>query len=416
MCPRPPASLRRFAARGCLRSPAPGLLSVSLSLLAAAFVSLPATDASAQGATGATPTKKAVAPGAKKGGKAGPKNPGKKGKGATPAADPATTVAPTTTPETTPTATTDPTAPGPTAAADTTTPTEATPAPEPTSTESIDPDKPSGWLFDGDVGIPKLKSNESSLAFDVNAGYLGRHWGVGFYASLYNYALQSDARLSQTSRSRYGIDLRYLSGSYADDVRYEGKLEMNTGSFSTSTINTDINAAAGDTGIELSGISRITALVGRRARVSDTTQYKLQLGAGSQFDTYARSGTGGAELSLSTSFRLLARGQARYALLPEKLHLRGEGEVSTFEIRRIGTFAGGDSSQQAGADPTKVITFRENDVKLRLFADLKLLSFAGLMPGAFAGVDYIGVSGDTGSTSALIPIFGVGLINATAKD
>jgi hypothetical protein len=411
MCPRPPASLLRLvsARSGAVRG---RHVLVSLSLLGGALGTLPAATAFAQ-APGQS--KATAAPTKKAGAKKDTKGAGTKGKGTTGAADPATTAAPTTPPEATPTS--EPTtAPGPTADAAAASPTDTPPPAEPVTTESVDPDKPSGWLFDGDVGIPKLKSNESSLAFDVNAGYLGRHWGVGFYASLYNYALQSDTRLSQTSRSRYGLDVRYLSGSLADDVRYEGKLEINSGAFSTSTVNTDINAAAGDTGIELSTISRITALVGRRARVNDGLQYKLQLGAGSQFDGYSRSGTGGAELSISTSFRLLGRGQLRYALLPEKLHARLEGEVSTFEIRRIGTFAGGDSSQQAGTDPTAVVTFRENDVKLRLFADLKLLSFAGLMPGAFAGVDYIGVSGDTGSTSALIPIFGVGLINATAKD
>lgn len=405
MCPRPPASLRLV----------PRTRLAALTALASVLVLSVAGSAAAQGTK---PVPAAKKPAAKKDPKAQPgKTPAGTGTAKTDPAAPTTaadTTAPTTTATPDPVMEPPPTAAGPTADAASTGTTETAP---PASTESIDPDKPSGWLFDGDIGIPKLKSNETSLAFDVNGGYLGRHWGFGFYASQYNYALQSDARLSQTSRSRYGLDVRYLSGSYADDVRYEGKLELNTGAFSTATVNTDINnTTPGDTGIELSTISRLTGLIGRRARVSDATYYKLQIGAGSQFDSYSRSGTGGAELSLSTTFRLLARGQLRYSLFPEKLHTRLEGEVSTFEIRRIGTFAGGDTSQQAGTDPTAVVTFRENDVKLRLFADLKLLSFAGLMPGAFAGVDYIGVSGDTGSTSALIPIFGVGLINATAKD
>ena len=51
-----------------------------------------------------------------------------------------------------------------------------------------------------------------------------------------------------------------------------------------------------------------------------------------------------------------------------------------------------------------------------MFGDIEKLSFAGLMPDAFVGLDYIRVSGDDRSTSALIPIVGVGLINATPKE
>lgn len=169
---------------------------------------------------------------------------------------------------------------------------------------------------------------------------------------------------------------------------------------------------------ENSSISRLTLLLGRRARVSEAFRHKLSLGGGSQFDTYFRAASGNdagqPELDLRTTVRFLARAEARYAVVPETLALRPEVEIATFEIRRLPTFVGG-SDAQGGAAPAVQVS-RENDVRLRLFADVQKLSFGGLMPGAFVGLDSISVSGDAGSTSAVIPIFGVGLINAKPKE
>lgn len=350
----------------------------------------------------------------------GGKAPAAKGKGkGNPKTPPPTTAAdatpPTTAPTTAPATPTEPTPPPPPAEAANTTAPEAAPPAE-------DPDKPAGFLFDGDVGIPKLKSNETSLAFDLHLGYQWRHFGIGGYASMYNYGLQSDARLTSTQRVRYGLEARYLTGLRSDDVRYEIKVEANAGAFNTTTIDTGNtgNGGFGQSGFstENSSISRLTLLLGRRARVSEAFRYKLSVGAGSQFDTYFRAASGNdagePELDLRTTVRFLARAEARYAVVPGALDIRPEAEFTTFEIRRLPTFVGANDAQN-GAVPA-VAVLRENDFRLRLFADVEKLSFGGLMPGAFVGLDYVAVSGDAGSTSALIPIFGVGLINTKPKD
>lgn len=103
----------------------------------------------------------------------------------------------------------------------------------------------------------------------------------------------------------------------------------------------------------------------------------------------------------------------RYNVLPSLLAARLESEASSFQIRRVSFFAGGSASDAGGLDVTE---FRETDASIHLFADIEKLSFLGLMPGVFGGIDYIAVSGADKSTSALIPIFGVGLVNTDPKD
>jgi hypothetical protein len=200
--------------------------------------------------------------------------PGAASSAASPAAPPATTTAPAAT----------------TAPAEPTSPARDEPAPPPAEAP-----RSAGWTFDGNLGLPRLQSNETSLAFDVNAGYLGEHWGFGAYASSYTYALQQDGTLNSTSKVRFGLEARYLSGQLADEVRYEVKIEANSGAFNTTYLSfptTTTGSGTSSFSTENSTLNRFSLLLGRRARLSEALRYKIAVGAGLQTDTYFRSGSG----------------------------------------------------------------------------------------------------------------------------
>ena len=50
------------------------------------------------------------------------------------------------------------------------------------------------------------------------------------------------------------------------------------------------------------------------------------------------------------------------------------------------------------------------NVGLRVAADWTSMQMMGLAPSAFAGVDYLSASGDSGSNTTMVPMAGIGLI------
>ena len=99
--------------------------------------------------------------------------------------------------------------------------------------------------------------------------------------------------------------------------------------------------------------------------------------------------------------------RARYAIAPGTLALRLRSDLSYASVTRT-QFAVDTDDLNAALAPE---TFKLIESNNRIFGDLELLAFAGIVPNAFIGLDVFAMTGDAGSTSTLVPLAGVGLSN-----
>lgn len=270
---------------------------------------------------------------------------------------------------------------------------------------------PSPWRYAGGVGVPKLASGAFRLVGDGALGYAKEHWGLQGALAFASYATSSQQAFSSTSRNSGGVETWWEPGAPDDRLRYELRGELGYASYATTYIMTGDAATTGN-GFqsETSGMTRATALAGARYHASPVLEASFLGGLGYQGESYSTASDAGAGVSLSSTARYTARLGASWAAMPDKLHVRARSDIGYYAITRTRLVV--DSAASTAGDPLQRESFKQLEMNNRLFGDLPSYTFAGLMPSLFVGLDVMRLSGDAGSASTVVPLAGIGFVNA----
>lgn len=266
-------------------------------------------------------------------------------------------------------------------------------------------DRASPWTYSAEVGVPKLAGSEFKLVGAGALGYHGESKGVAAQLAFASYATQSSQAVASTSRNSFGLQGWWQLSDAKEPTRVELRGELGYASYGTVYI--PISDTAGELLTEFSGMSRLSALIGGTRDVDGQLSVNALVGLGVQSESYSTSSGTGIDASTSTSARGLGRIGARYRIAPDQVTLRLNADLSYASVTRT-QFAVDTEDLGAVLEPE---TFRLIESNNRLFGDLELLSFAGVVPNAFLGLDVLAINGDAGSSSTVVPLVGVGLSN-----
>lgn len=277
-------------------------------------------------------------------------------------------------------------------------------ASHPTTATTNDSDA-SPWTYSAEVGVPKLAGSEFKLVGAGALGYHGESKGVAAQLAFASYATQSSQAVASTSRNSFGVQGWWQLSDPKEPTRVELRGELGYASYGTVYI--PISDTAGELLTEFSGMSRLSALIGGTRDIDGQLSVNALAGLGVQSESYSTSSGTGIDASTSTSARGLGRIGARYRIAPHQVTLRLNADLSYASVTRT-QFAVDTEDLGAVLEPE---TFRLIESNNRLFGDLELLSFAGVVPNAFLGLDVLAINGDAGSSSTVVPLVGVGLSN-----
>lgn len=264
-------------------------------------------------------------------------------------------------------------------------------------------DAESPWLFDANLGVPKLKSDKFSLSFDVLAGYDFGRWKVDGRVAQSSFAANAAGEsLSSTDRSQFLAGVSY-DARQGDLSTYAGRVEVEHASYSTMFIST---TPGGSFNNEASAMTRLTGFGEGSWALSPKLTTKVSLGVGLQNEVYSQIGTEASNFSAASSMRLAARAGAHYQLVPKQWSLRSTVALDRFELRRTKLFDTEDPD--AMSQGPKVEELSGTEFRSRGFLDWDAQTVWGLVPELMVGLDYTSI----GQASAWVPMAGVGLVEA----
>ncbi|MBI5535786.1 MAG: hypothetical protein HY898_23915 [Deltaproteobacteria bacterium] len=255
---------------------------------------------------------------------------------------------------------------------------------------------PPGLLFQGELGVPKFKSEAGpSVAGSAKLGYGWSHFGLDGYAShLVEDTDDDNGDLVEVLRTSFGASAWYASGS-ASTWRFEARAEGYALFYSSSSFSTAPTAVD-----QLSEFTRFTLFGGLRSPQESDLTVGILAGLGPQFESHSSHTTEqSGQSTYDESFTYRLRGDLRYRVVPDKVVVRARTDISYYSLSRSVYTAGEGviNSSQHGVDALN-----------RAYLDVVAWSFIGLVPGIFAGVDVFVRSG-SGAKSSVVPIGGLAL-------
>lgn len=276
--------------------------------------------------------------------------------------------------------------------------------------DDASPRPATGFLFDLSAGLTKADLGDVPVAFDGHAGWVGRRLAFEVFAARSFTETRPPGRIDTSVRRSYGAAARVFVGDEADRFRAEARVEHGYADWKDGW-----RSLANDSrDYENVDVTQSSILLGVRYR-SPVHFARLSLGAGLVRDSYhhfAYDPTGKSlrdETDTRSGLREVARLYTRSIVLPEKLSVRVVVDAATFELRRVQFNRRGDAVP-VDTDWTTTDS-RETFVRARVFADLDLLGFAGLVPGVFAGVDHL-ASEASPERSGTTPVVGLAIVQA----
>lgn len=265
---------------------------------------------------------------------------------------------------------------------------------------------PSPWLFDVNLGLPRLESGDFALAADGLLGYGTATWGLTGSGAFGVWDTDAGGTNTQTVRDVGALEGFWIAGGEAEPWRLE--LRLSAGAALYSSTYDPGTTGRGEYHDEDSLMRRATLLAGGRMATTDW-QGVLHLGLGVQHETWDDLTTDPAlDLVRSedhTSLRQEGRLHLRWAALPERLAVRLRAVVSRFAITRSAVVV-----SQRGAVDREGSDLTQLEAEARLFLDLEAITLLTVVPAAFAGFDLVTLDGDAGSLQATVPVFGLGLV------
>ncbi len=282
-----------------------------------------------------------------------------------------------------------------------------------------------GWIADADGGLPVLDSGSFKFVASGTLGYRWKKLEVIASGGINQYASASDNVFNNTTRAGGQLHGAYVTGKPGDRLRYLIVQDFEQSMYLTRYLQLSNPSSGGLLDFNLniknedSHMLRGTTLVGA---LVDTprTQAHATLGMGLQGELYVMTffehDDTGTEAGFQIDLQLSARQQveviARHEIVPRKLAVRVYSESSTFKLSRSSAAVKIDFSRVSEAEASaSLFTYRQIESTNRLALDVPRFTFHGLMPSVFGGVDISLLRGDIGRSTAIVPVFGIGLTN-----
>lgn len=266
----------------------------------------------------------------------------------------------------------------------------------------------STWVVDASAGVPRLRSSgDFNLVGDLTLGWASPSWGVVASGHAHTFALDNDTTLS---------DLDAYSARGEGFIRFGGDtaaLELLARLAAALYDTTFIEAPA--TGVsfqdETSATYESAVLVGARLQPSNQWHVQLLVGGGAYDEEYNATQSNAGASSIVDRSRVAGRGelllQLRWTTVPEAFSLRLRSEGHYYSLTRstdVVAIIGGSVGTTSGTD-----TVTQLETSSRLFAHADALSFGGVLPALFGGLDTLSVSASGGSKTNVVPVIGIGL-------
>lgn len=271
-----------------------------------------------------------------------------------------------------------------------------------------------GTLFDLSTGITNADLSDVPVALDGHFGWVARHWGVEAFGARSYTKTRPDGLIDKTVRWSYGAAGRVMLGAPEDRLRFEGRAEFGYADYQDGWMS----IANDSRDFENIDLTQATLLAGARFREGRLFG-RLSLGAGwlrDSFHHFAYDPNDNPlrdETDTRSGVRWVLRLATRYEAFSDVLALRLTVDASTFDLRRVQFHRRGDAVP-VESDWT-LTQSRETFARIRAFGDVEPLSFAGIVPGVFVGLDYLSseASPDRGG---VFPIAGIALVQRRVLD
>lgn len=264
------------------------------------------------------------------------------------------------------------------------------------------------WLFDVDLGIPKLKSGDLRLSGDLALGWGLEHMGLSVGGGAGWYDFESASLLENNLEARAQLEGFYLLGAPTAPLRGEFRL-------TAGYVYTDVEyLARGATALlfndHTSNFVRTTLFGGGRLRLGPVYA-RLLVGAGLQWESFndlrVDQGINVSDTE-SWTFRFALRALVRWTVWSGWLSLRLDSEVERFFITRDKSSI---TLEPSGKTLTDAITLESVQWSARnhLALEVDKLQVFDLVPALFFGLEVYAISGENARATTIVPVFGVAL-------
>ena len=260
--------------------------------------------------------------------------------------------------------------------------------------------------------VNKRAQGESHLSLngDVTVGYNGEVFGFVAHADTAYYDLASQGNSALTERYAGSLDTWALI-PLGRIVKLEPRLSLG-GSY-YGTLADDTAAGIHRQTNQDSIFGRGSGLLGVRVEPGSRVALAAAFGVGAQYEDYFRViqtslGDQGTTFNQALTTRFEGRLRVQITVVPRILSFRARGDVNHFEYRRSDqavTFSLGKVTQ-AEQGVTEVA---QTEIFARGFLDADVARFFGFVPAVHAGANVFLLTSGGQSTSAIVPIVGIGI-------
>jgi len=275
--------------------------------------------------------------------------------------------------------------------------------------------QPTPWVFELNGGLPNVDFSQQKVVADVSIGYATKSIGVVGRGAVDTYNLADSQVHDDYTHAGGSLEAWWLSGELTRSLRLEIRLAGGFDYYDTTSYPRQ-DALSNFYDFD-SRVGRGTAFVGLRYGAPlDRVSLQLLLGGGGQYeDPDTTRFTSGNTFSLNSqaNFSGQASGRllVRVRIVPQIIGARLRAETIYFDLTREALSYVNSGGVQTTTSSVEVQ--QQLEVHSRLFLDADIASFAGFVPAVFGGLDYLGIQGSSTSTSALIPVLGVGIVRTT---
>jgi hypothetical protein len=265
----------------------------------------------------------------------------------------------------------------------------------------------SEWVVDVSAVVPKLSSDTFRVGGDGAVGYRGKALGATVRGGASYFDFASGGLTTDMFHGFAGLDASWRFYAPSVAMRLDAHLDADFDYYDTTTIQRPTPGTRVRFGDYDSLLLRARARLGVSGSPSDRIGYEVTAGVGPQYETFDSTSLDERGLLFQSpdAVTITARATAavRWRTVPSVLAIRLRFATDYFSITRedlrlVGTVVTITQEEK-----------RQIEVSSRLFVDLDAARVAGFVPAMTAGLDVFDVSGDAGSASATVPVFGVGI-------
>jgi hypothetical protein len=272
--------------------------------------------------------------------------------------------------------------------------------------------QPTPWVFELNGGLPNVDFTQDKVVADVSVGYASATLGLVGRGWIDTYDLNTSQTHSDYTHTGGSLEGWWLSGNAQSPLRLELRFSGEFDYYDTTTY--PLQDSLSQFYDFDSRMGRGTLFVGLRyGSPVDRISAQLLLGGGGQYeDPDTTRFTSGNTFSLNSDDNFSAQASGRLLvrahIVPQLLGARLKLESTYFNITREELSAVSTMGQLSTT--STVNQDQQLEFHGRLFLDADVASFAGFVPAVFAGLDYLGIQGNTTTISQAIPLVGIGFV------